>query len=524
MEVLAGSVNESDAVFMEFTSVVADIMSDSRAPVNTRHLALQLALTYVCGAGQTSLGSYFLRQDFFPIIIAFVKTPETEKYTFEAILFLCMLVNFHRSDAARLNSYLRRLSNCDDVEFFEKVDWAVDFALNAAVQSYRKLSDDTPPENLATGIVSLFTSWRPDKALSATPIDPPKELFKDQPIEAAVALFAIFEMVNLNRVFPSVLCQTMPSINPGKAKSGRQAPQAVLSTTITLSSYILAHASSTASPRVLAYANLSLRTLLSFLENLKPLGILFEPIAYIVPLCRQRLPTLPVHSGPRAPVCAILDCCVLWLRHNLQYKLEGSSYLLAINITQRVLWSLRSNHIRLEYEWKDLWSATLGLLNFIATKAQSIPTFRELGSLIDETTALIEYALSQGEQIFPSPGALHEFIYELIRFSGGIQMLRMLVRETDGLASPLKSPTWVSTRTAEERLNNILETVSFYEDKVSNADARTAKDAMRVVTREIESEGLHHSKPILDSEPPKRVEDAVGFVRYGYNDILALMS
>lgn len=33
-------------------------------------------------------------------------------------------------------------------------------------------------------------------------------------------------------------------------------------------------------------------------------------------------------------------------------------------------------------------------------------------------------------------------------------------------------------------------------------NAKSAKDAMRVVAKEVESDGLHGVKPTLDSEPP----------------------
>lgn len=37
-----------------------------------------------------------------------------------------------------------------------------------------------------------------------------------------------------------------------------------------------------------------------------------------------------------------------------------------------------------EYEWRDLWSATLGLVNFVVTKAGSIEASVEIGALIEE--------------------------------------------------------------------------------------------------------------------------------------------
>jgi hypothetical protein len=148
----------------------------------------------------------------------------------------------------------------------------------------------------------------------------------------------------VNKTFASVLSQEISSDDKKKSASSQTSSPVLFLTVISLSSYILTHASSTASPRALAYASLSLKTLLTFLEASDLMNVLFEPCQYTIRLSRQvgllpvvqsdpktddpqRLPTLPFHKGGRAPVCAILDCCVLWLRHNLQYKLDVSSYL-----------------------------------------------------------------------------------------------------------------------------------------------------------------------------------------------------
>jgi len=104
---------------------------------NIRHQVLQLALTYICGVSQLSTGAYFLRRDFFPPIISvrrrqlvlstrswvlssitlkLVKSPEMEQYTFEAILFLAILANYHKLDAAKLNPYLKRIRETMDTD------------------------------------------------------------------------------------------------------------------------------------------------------------------------------------------------------------------------------------------------------------------------------------------------------------------------------------------------------------------------------------------------------------------------
>ncbi len=79
----------------------------------------------------------------------------------------------------------------------------------------------------------------------------------------------------------------------------------------------------------------------------------------------------------------------------------------------------------------------------------------------------------------------------------------MLVLEPARISvASLERTAWISARSTEERLDGILGTVSFYETKISSAGAKTAKEAMKVVAREIDSEGLHGVKPTLGSEPP----------------------
>ena len=106
----------------------------------------------MCSIGQLSPGAYFLRQDLFgPIatvssldiirninsngFIQFIKSPKTERYTFEAIILLSVLANYHKSEAAKLNPYLLRMKETDDDDLMRKICWASDFAAEMAIKS-----------------------------------------------------------------------------------------------------------------------------------------------------------------------------------------------------------------------------------------------------------------------------------------------------------------------------------------------------------------------------------------------------
>jgi hypothetical protein len=49
-------------------------------------------------------------------------------------------------------------------------------------RAYQEISDDSPP-TMSSVIGSFVTSLRPDRAFSSTPVNTPKELFKNQYVE-----------------------------------------------------------------------------------------------------------------------------------------------------------------------------------------------------------------------------------------------------------------------------------------------------------------------------------------------------
>jgi hypothetical protein len=101
----------------------------------------------MCGINQLSPGAYLLRGDLFPTIISvsvhivcsysssslqifiqIIRGRETGRFTFEALLLLTLLSNFHKSDAAKLNPFLRHIGEITDVKVLRKVCWAAEFA------------------------------------------------------------------------------------------------------------------------------------------------------------------------------------------------------------------------------------------------------------------------------------------------------------------------------------------------------------------------------------------------------------
>ncbi|KDQ63275.1 hypothetical protein JAAARDRAFT_147418 [Jaapia argillacea MUCL 33604] len=517
MEVFAGGVRQSDSFFMEFVATIDELMGAETVSPPLRHQALQLAIVFMCGVNQLSPGAYFLRLDLFPSICTLIKSPETRSFTFEAVALLSILANFHKSDSANLNIYLQRIRDVDDRDLMWNICWATSSALDAATKAYQDISDDSPPTLLAS-FGTFMTSLRPDRALSSTPIDTPRELFKNQPIEASLILLPIFEFLQHNGIFASVLLESLSSFTVPKSSFPPPIPLKLLS----FSSYLLTHATSLSSPRATAYANLALHILLNLAENEDISLALSQPCGYDIRLCRQRLPVLPLVPPPRPPLCALLDCCILWLRHNLHKKLEVNLYITCISVCSRIIWFLQKERVRLEYHWQELWASVLGLLDFLSGKFDNPGTSRSVEILVQETLYLLGLAVRKAELILPSPQSLHEFIYELVRTSSILKKQKAVLISVSVPQAQKRTPA--TSHGAQENLARILKVVDFYEQQIGKSGSRTVREAMRVISREIERDGVHGIWDGQDSfYPLHHGEDVGGCIRYISTDALSLM-
>ncbi|KAH9004073.1 hypothetical protein EDB86DRAFT_2886537 [Lactarius hatsudake] len=511
MELFAGGVNQSDNFFNEFATTIGTLLGDDAAPVDLRHEVLQLAIVFMCGVNQLSPGAYLLREDLTPAIVAMIRGPETGRFTFEALLLLALLSNFHKSDAAKLNPFLRHIGEITDVDVLRRACWATEFTAAATIKAYQDISDDSPP-TMSSMIGSFMSSLRPDRAFSSTPVNTPKELFKDQPIEACIILLPIFEFVLRNRTFSSVLVEDVKD-----AAGDKTLRPPWPHTIVSLSSYLLTHATSTSS-RAIAYANVALNILLAMVETKEVIRVFCEPSLHPVRLCRQRHPMLPFAPSPRPLICAVLDCCILWLRHNLHKRLETSLYLTCVRTCHQTIWFLQKEHIRLDYHWSQLWKAIIGLLDFLGGKIDELTSTTGIEQLLQESLVLLDIASSKAEIFLPSPQAIHEYVYELVRSAPALRRLTALLRSFISRASsaPLQeSPS-------EQALSSLLYVTNYYEEKVGTRN-HSARSAMHIVAKEIERDGIHSASDSYAEDPPSWSEGVTIFFRHVYSDGMALM-
>jgi hypothetical protein len=103
-----------------------------------------------------------------------------------------------------------------------------------------------------------------------------------RPIEACIVILPILELALRNNAFPSVLVE---GIKDPASDENSQPP--LPHTILSLSSYLLTHATSTSSSRAIGYANVALHILLACVESDEIIRAFCELSPQPVRLCRQ---------------------------------------------------------------------------------------------------------------------------------------------------------------------------------------------------------------------------------------------
>ncbi|KAG8708439.1 hypothetical protein FRC08_018888 [Ceratobasidium sp. 394] len=566
MDVLAGGVGVSDEVFTELVRSLASMMADENASREMRHSALQLTLALTCGLRQLSPGAYFLAQDMFPAIVSLIWSPTTARYSFEALLLLAVLANYHRVDAASLNPYLKHIRETRDEVLMQRLLWVARFAFTRTVKAYRDLYDDTPPSFTST-VTSIFSVFRP--TLAATEPPPMKEIFSNQPIEATVILLPLFEFLSQNQAFRALFAQSVhpdpieqhalrlsssrpqsprpplgsprnststplgsPRVRPGslimvgrsasmtgvvqKAQAQAQLQQNEVrcaAELMSMASYVLAHAGTTGvgESRAEAYAKLVLDSIQQCVSDEEIIRAMCSPPTKddkAVWICRQKLPHLPLRTEPAPLIRSVLDACVLYLRHNLSKRLECGSYLPCLNIIHHVVFFLQIERVRIDYYWDELWRAIIAVLVFILAKQDTLAHGSvAIDEVIAEAIIVLDLAVARADGFLPSPESVHQLVYETVRASSTLRDLNKRKQNTKFARG----------------LQDLLMTIDFYESQLEGT--RSADDVMRVLAREIEKDGVH-GVSAREREEPGAASDLgdVAFVRWACADGLALVS
>lgn len=66
--------------------------------------------------------------------LQFIQSTGTDAFALEAAVFLAILANYHKSDAAKMNPYLKRIKDCGDEQAMRNIRHATQDAMNEVVR------------------------------------------------------------------------------------------------------------------------------------------------------------------------------------------------------------------------------------------------------------------------------------------------------------------------------------------------------------------------------------------------------
>lgn len=403
INVLAG-LDQVDSVFTEFVSVLDGLIRTGRS-LDIRQKSIEVALSVIAGAYQTSLLSYFTHRDLFPSLMKFILESDSHSRVFEPFVLLGLLANYNKFEFQ--NSYRLRLEDFVNETAIQKIVRSIGSTCSDIRKRYIDIQDDLPE---GWSLVSAFGIFGLGGLVGSKPkpttIDPEaaKEMFAKLPGAEAAVLLATYDFAHANKLF----CFTLVTLEAENKQT-----ECPIVSFISVTSYLLQHAY--ASTRTSVYSKLNLITIRLLLEDqVLCKRICSEDSKATVRLCRQRSPYLPLVQGQRTLSASILDTMVDGINHNLRRRLDIDLYNLFIGIILRTVSYLSRSRTRLDYHWSELFRSLLTLVRFLATYATDMTQLTGIESLLDNVVNLIALSLSAGESFLPTPAAYDDLFYKLV--------------------------------------------------------------------------------------------------------------
>lgn len=163
-------------------------------------------------------------------------------------------------------------------------------------------------------------------------------------------------------------------------------------------------------------------------------------------------------------------------------------------------------------------------MNFTSSRTDELLPSDGLEQLNFEAIRLLDFALLTSDSYLPSPNALHELIYKLIRSSSVLRKQAALLN-TQNVARPPASIQSNGTQDARNALDHLLVVTDFYAEKIEEkgGGVETVQNVMKMIADEIEANGMHEVTGIRVVPPIPRSQDMLDFARIACEDVLRLM-
>ncbi|KAF5278623.1 hypothetical protein FQA39_LY00665 [Lamprigera yunnana] len=392
-----------------------------------KNLCLKLLVVFVTGTenvSQNTVIEYIMFTSMFECLMQLLCDAHSRQiHGHDVVILLTLLVNYRKYDAA--NPYIVRLSILDDELALNGYGQVITAALMEFCRQFNlqhlEAQNASWLSSLTNIVGNMFISEEGG--------------IRTQQIRANNALLlALYEAIHLNRNFITTLAQTQTDTSsPPSPINTLNASQPVpdLSTVVDIMaqpsnllvtffqycSIVMQDTKTEAGANTvkLCFLILSCISEDQYANSIMhDISLTFKVHLHKLPM-RHRKPSTDraILSQPLAST--LLDLLVEFIMSHMMKKLPMELYLLCLGVVHRILCYQKKCRIRINYPWKDLWTALITLLRFLVQHESNLSKKMNIFDLSLQVTNIFNLFITYGDTFLPTPGSYDELYYEIIR-------------------------------------------------------------------------------------------------------------
>ncbi|XP_050395850.1 armadillo-like helical domain-containing protein 3 [Patella vulgata] len=344
----------------------------------------------------------------------------------DAVSVLTMLVQYRKYESA--NPYIVKLSILDD-----------ELALTGYAQVVSLLLSDFN-RDYQTQTNEQQTGWFSSLANMVGNMFVPEEKKIESVKANDLILLSLYEAIHLNRNFITALTHshtpstaTTPPSSPVLSKppaldlqvtengngdeSNATQPTNLLVTFLEYSSIVMQDTKDTVRHN---NAKLCLIILTCIAEDQYANSLMHDVnMTFRVPLhrmpMRHRKVKIEKYLTSRPLVASLLDLMVEFTMSHMMKLFPMELYLRSLGIIHRVLCYQKKCRVRLQYPWKELWTALINLLKFVMSHETALIKKHDIFILSSKVVNVFNLFVTYGDTFLPNPNSYDELYYEIIR-------------------------------------------------------------------------------------------------------------
>ncbi|KAK5649909.1 hypothetical protein RI129_000938 [Pyrocoelia pectoralis] len=396
-------------------------------PESLKRLCLKLLLVFATGTenvSQNTLLEYVMFTSMFECLVQLLcDTHSRQIHGHDVVILLTLLVNYRKYDSS--NPYIVKLSILDD----ELALNGYGQVITAALMEFCRQFNLQHLEAQNASWLSSLTNMVGNMFISE------EGGVRTQQIRANNALLlAFYEAIHLNRNFITTLAQTQTDTSsppsPINTLNASQPvpdlssildimaqPSNLLVTFFQYCSIVMQDTKTEAGANTV---KLCLLILSCIAEDqyansiMHDISLTFKVHLHKLPM-RHRKPSTDRTTISQPLASTLLDLLVEFVMSHMMKKLPMELYLLCLGVIHRLLCYQKKCRIRINYPWKDLWTALITLLRFLVQHESNLSKKMNIFDLSLQVTNIFNLFITYGDTFLPTPGSYDELYYEIIR-------------------------------------------------------------------------------------------------------------